>query len=405
LKNVDDIGFKHLTDLSVDLLHSLSNEEGICASRSDESNYRRIFTRDAIMAGLAGLLLGDDVIKASFSRTLENLRYLQESAGQIPSSYLIRKGKASEVSYGTLAPRIDAALWYSIGLGFAIREGIVKRSTFISSIRSVFTLLDGLEYNGRHLLYVPAGGNWADEYVCEGYTLYDQVLRSWALRLLGTVLEEGPWIRKAQEIRDAICVNFWPLKENTDNSLVVNEQIFRSLISEDRRYPVSSFSPLRFLDSFDLAATTVLAVSGTDCDYSDRVLRWIASHFIEDNRLPPAFDPVIDETHSEWEALRRYHLFEFRNEPHAYHNGGIWPIWLGWLAIALGLSKQTESLARLRELIGSRIPANRAYNFSEYFNGLSLEPEGTPWMSYTATGIVFLSYADSIEARRLFDIR
>jgi hypothetical protein len=58
-------------------------------------------------------------------------------------------------------------------------------------------LLDGIEYNGRHLLYVPAGGNWADEYPFDGYILYDQVLRAWGLRLLGTVANEPAWVAKS----------------------------------------------------------------------------------------------------------------------------------------------------------------------------------------------------------------
>ena len=38
----------------------------------------------------------------------------------------------------------------------------------------------------------------------------------------------------------------------------------------------------------------------------DTTLEWIAERFTRQARLPPAFDPVIDETHPEWPALRRY---------------------------------------------------------------------------------------------------
>jgi hypothetical protein len=32
-------------------------------------------------------------------------------------------------------------------------------------------------------LYVPLSGNWADEYITDGYVLYDQLLRVWAFVL------------------------------------------------------------------------------------------------------------------------------------------------------------------------------------------------------------------------------
>jgi hypothetical protein len=33
------------------------------------------------------------------------------------------------------------------------------------------------EFNNKGLLYVPLSGNWADEYITDGYVLYDQLLR------------------------------------------------------------------------------------------------------------------------------------------------------------------------------------------------------------------------------------
>src|SRR5574343_1072659 len=49
-------------------------------------------------------------------------------------------------------------------------------------IEKCLTLLESWEFNNRHLVYVPLSGNWADEYITDGYVLYDQLLRIWALR-------------------------------------------------------------------------------------------------------------------------------------------------------------------------------------------------------------------------------
>ena len=75
-------------DQAVALLRALSGPDGIQASLDAAAtpNYRAVFTRDAVMAGVAGLLLDDPTITTSFVRTLEHLRDLQGAEGQIPST-------------------------------------------------------------------------------------------------------------------------------------------------------------------------------------------------------------------------------------------------------------------------------------------------------------------------------
>jgi glycogen debranching enzyme len=111
---------------------------------------------------------------------------------------------------------------------------------------------------------------------------------------------------------------------------------------------------------------------------------------------------VVDEGHPDWPALRRYHLFAFRNRPHEYHNGGVWPIWLGWLALALGHAGRDAALARLRALADAALAARPGFDFEEYLHGLTGEPGGTARMAYSATGLVMLRAAGTDAARRLF---
>lgn len=138
------------------------------------------------MAGIAGLLIGDATISEGLVRTLHHLRELQGAEGQVASNYELHAHQPARVSFGTLAPRIDAATWYLIGVALCARAGVFDPAPFRDSVRSVVRLLAGLEYNGRHLMIIPPGGNWADEYVYEGYILYDQVLRAWGLRMLAS---------------------------------------------------------------------------------------------------------------------------------------------------------------------------------------------------------------------------
>ena len=361
------------------LLRTLSTPHGILASSSSSANYAAVFTRDAVMAGIAGLLVDDSTVSTSLARTLEQLRALQGSEGQIASNYQMAGGKPAKVSFGSLVPRLDAPLWYLIAIALGSRAGVLDAGAYRDSVRAVVRLLDALEYNGRHLIYVPVGGDWADEYIYEGYVLHDQVLRAWALRLASVTFDEPGWIAKADRIGRAIEETFW-----TPDAM-------------SRGYPLAAHSPVRSYDMFDLATSSLLALSGVAPAIGTATLDWIGERFLAKGTLPPAFDPVIDDAHPDWPALRRYHLHGFRNRPHEYHNGGIWPIWLGWLALALARHGRDADLDVLRTTLHSALTAPEQYDFEEYLHGISGIPGGVQGMAYSATGLLFLHTASAPE--------
>ena len=372
-----------LHDAARTLLSSLSGSHGIRASLSSSANYGGVFTRDAVMAGIAGLLLEDSTVTTALARTLAHLRDRQGREGQIASNYVLRDGQLARVSFGSLVPRLDAPLWYLIGVGVAARARVLDPEPFKQSARAVVSMLDALEYNGRHLIYVPVGGDWADEYVYEGYVLHDQVLRAWALRLLSETFHEPSWREKATHIEQAIEEHFW-----------TTEAVARG-------YPLAAYSPARTHDMFDLATSSLLALTGIAPTAGTAALDFVTARFLGRGELPPAFHPVIDEGHPDWPALERYHLHGFRNRPHEYHNGGIWPIWLGWLALALARHGRLADLERLRTVFASRLGAIEQYGFEEFLHGVTGKPGGTAQMAYSATGVLLLDVADSSERLHL----
>ena len=371
-----------LHEQAVELLHALAGPHGIHASTAQRANYRAVFARDAVMAGIAGLLADDATVVASLVRTLEELRALQGAEGQIASNYERRDDGPPRVSFGTLAPRIDSASWYVIGVALAARAGALDAAAYRESVRATLRLLDAIEYNGRHLVYVPVGGDWADEYVHDGYILYDQVLRVWALRLAADVYGDDAFRQKAEAIERTIERCYWPAD--------VGDTLGRG-------YPLAAFSPAAMHDRFDLAACALLAASSTAPEMARAALDWIAERFLQRGKLPPAFHPVIDENDPEWPALRRYHLHGFRNRPHEYHNGGIWPIWLGWLAVGMARMGRDADAARLADIVQARLASIRRFAFEEYLHGVTGAPGGTPWMAYTAAGVVLLESARTPE--------
>jgi len=126
-----------MSDKALALLHALTGPHGIRASLSTTANYDAVFTRDAAMAGIAGLLAGDDAIAAGLVRTVTCLRDLQGPEGQIASNFLMRAEGRPRVSFGTLAPRIDATTWYLVGIALAARAGALDPGPFHESAPGV----------------------------------------------------------------------------------------------------------------------------------------------------------------------------------------------------------------------------------------------------------------------------
>ncbi len=377
-----------LPEAALSLLRQLTGPHGIQASAAHgaTAEYHAVFTRDAIMAGIAGLLADDPRIAEGLGCTLDTLCANLGAEGQVPSNVRILSSGEAHVSFGSLAPRLDGAGWFLVGAGLAVRHGVREAAPLADAVHRVVRLLDALEYNGRHLLYLPAGGNWADEYVTDGWTLSDQALRAWGLQLCATAFGQPAWATKADAIGAAVAERF--RDHDADGP--------------GPHWPLASVNPTGARRTLDLAGCALLGVAGTAGPLADDALDAITARFLTAGRLPPAFHPVIHEGDAEWPALRRYHLHAFRNAPHEYHNGGIWPIWLGWLALALAARQRTEALATLRALV-SRAVNVPGFAQHEFLHGETLAPMGNADMAYTATGLVMLAVAGTPAQRRTLE--
>jgi len=380
-------------DRALDVLRTLAVPEGIRASADPRANYAAIFTRDAMISGLVGHLAGEEQVTAGWKATLDTLRSVQGSEGQIPSNYHTSMGGVLRVSWGTLTPKLDAVSWYILGASFAVNARVVRAEDFHTSVSLAIRLLDGLEYSGKHLFSVPAGGNWADEWPYEGYILFDQVLRAWALRTAGRVFGEPAWTEKAHSISGAIAAHYWPEGEVLGPPHTMHVPAIRSHIRPNRWHPLGSFSPARVYDAFDGAAFALLLASGVVASWESRLLGLLLHQFLRRNALPPAFHPVVHPGDPMWEEVSRYHLYEFRNYPNHYHNGGIWPVWLGLTALGLKRVGALPELAHLQTLLREALSPRWA--FEEYLQGDTLTPHGTPWMGYSASGYLAV-FLDSL---------
>ena len=63
---------------------------------------------------------------------------------------------------------------------------------------------------------MPTSGNWADEYPIEGYTLYDQVLRLWALQCYQKLKPASILETKIKKVKKSIQLNFTHSKNTAE---------------------------------------------------------------------------------------------------------------------------------------------------------------------------------------------
>ncbi|MGS2727412.1 fructofuranosidase/invertase [Psychroserpens sp. BH13MA-6] len=371
---------------SIELLLKCSSEAGFLASAQDISNYKRVWARDGVICGLAALASENDELIKTFEKTLETLATHQHRIGTIPSNVSIKNDQV-DVSYGGLAGRVDAITWFVIGVcQFAYYKNDPSHvQKYKSHIDKCLTLLEAWEFNNKHLMYVPLSGNWADEYIADGYVLYDQLLRVWALKSYNRFINDNDINNKIDNIIKQIEVNFFPNAEGEKfHERAYNEVEFKS-------YLPCSFSPSGYKIQFDAFANALaLILNIGDEDFQKQQLNY-AFDLASNTKLGlvPSFWPPITPEDEHWSLLKNNCKYEFRNYPFEFHNGGSWAMVNGFLGIALYRKHEIQKTDVLLEKIHH---ANEIEDFSFYenFNTKTREPNGVPYCAWSAASAVLL---------------
>lgn len=364
--------------------------EGILASERAVDNYQRIWARDGIMAGVLGVLTDDAALIEQLRLTLLTLAREQAPNGQIPSS--VGLGDTGKVSYGTLAGRVDASLWWLIGASLLIKHGNDKplAEQFAPTVAKLLELLNAWEFNQADLLYTPLGGNWADEYVTHGHTLYDNSLRVWAQRLVAQVWPEMQSAEKSHRIVQQVTASF-----NTQRSATrYHPEAYARLEQPLPSYCFAACGPYGYDTRWDAMGNAFALLCGLNLQPEGVAsqVAWFLTH--EPVGLIPAFWPVVFPGDADWSLLAGQYTHRFKNHPYHFHNGGSWPIATGWLALALaanGHQKLAEQLYAQYLLFLDQY--DEEWAFAEYYAGDTGVPGGVTPLSYSATGLLLMQQA------------
>jgi hypothetical protein len=172
------------------------------------------------------------------------------------------------------------------------------------------------------------------------------------------------------------------------------------------RHWLPAFSPSGYGYRFDAFANILVSLF----DVADERQRRRVDRFIDEliadreYRLLPAFSPVISPVDEDWEELQVMFSYTFRNRPHEYHNGGLWPMLSGFYVADRARRNRTAAAAMLRDVhrANALVMEGKPWGFPEYLHGKTFAPGGTPQLGWSAAGAIIGHCA--MEGRSLFAV-
>jgi glycogen debranching enzyme len=400
---------------ALELLESCRSEAGFLASTNQQANYRRIWGRDSCIMGLAALLTGRSDLVDCCRRTLETLVAHQGPHGEIPSNV---DPETDRVSYGGTTGRIDSDLWFVIASGQYLRRTGDHDflSHLLKPLERVRFLLGAWEFNTRGLLYVPITGDWADEYIHNGYVLYDQLLYLQAQREFCGLhdLRHGSrdhdLDRQVARLKHLIQANYWIAADGEEVPDDVYHEVLyeksRSVAAHHRdRYWLSFFTPAGYGYRFDAFANVLASLFGvaskSQAELVDRYLHDEVGQ--EEVGLVPAFYPPITPQDEDWDDLQMTFSYVFKNNPNEYHNGGLWPMVTGFYAADLARRGKLELARHYLEGVhrANALPMEGAdWSFPEFLHGEKHTPGGAMKLGWSAAAAVIAHHA--VEGQPVF---
>jgi hypothetical protein len=368
---------------------------GFTATFNAVDNYKRIWARDLAVTGLAILAHKKE---AHYQNLYNGLMLLAQTAhenGQIPSNVLPNQNNQHTVSFGGPVGRTDASFWWIIATSqfVATTSNASLKKVLENQAEKIFYLANCWEFNYKHLMYTPASANWADEYVTEGYVLYDQLLRIWALEICGEVFNNTNWLTKASAIRKAVNKHF--CAEANDAPDVFTGAQKKQLENFNLlNNGIASFTPAKIVFKYDAWALGLLLLLKIPSLENQLKIHAAIQNVLQRNgNGVPAFWPIINQLDNLSEALESNYSFEFKNKAGHFHNGGVWPIVNGFVIAGLYQTGAIELAQQIHNSLNFNLQKDLGqYPFAEYYDYYNNQPLGQKDLCYSAAGILLADF-------------
>lgn len=369
------------------VMRNASSANGFLASTIQTDNYARVWTRDGVICGIAALASGESDLIETFKQTLITIFSNQHEDGFMPSNVATN----GNVSYGGIVGRVDNPSWAIIGLCLYAQQtqNMDFARQYKTQVEKAFSVMSAWEFNGKHLMYSPISANWADEYIQQGYVLFDQLLRLYALRLAAKVFNCERYLQKSKTIQHIVEQNYWH-HSNTNNLYSVSlERMYHQM---PKNQWCMGFTPSQVFTQFDLQSQSLALILGLgNEEIKETVVNNIEKKLNEKEQILASFSPPIQSKDDDYTILKNNYAYEFRNKPYEFHNGGLWPVWNGIAAaavqpynaqLALKLEESIHQANAISSINGE------SWQFNECLHGLTFQAIGIPFCTWSAAGAV-----------------
>jgi len=364
------------TDESLALLAANLTPQGILAARrsrqAEARAYTRIFGRDAGVCALAMAGSGVPALEHAAVASIESLARQQAPNGQIPK-YVDPAGDDADFWY---LGCIDATLWWLIAVDHLRRAATVEglRGRWQPAVDRAIQWLLAQEHQRFFLLQQNEASDWADIMPRSGFVLYTNAL--WYLVKRRFALPD------AEATRHHFNHLFHPFSR--DLPQYRRARLLRHYAVRGRRDPglYLSFVNLSFAgDEGDVFGNLLAILCGLAGDARAReIVRTLVAAGVAEPYPVRVVTRPITRGHALWRTYMARHR---QNQPHQYHNGGIWPLVGGFWVLTLAMLGERElARAELRKLAWAN--SLDGWRFTEWFHGRTLEPMGMGGQSWNA---------------------
>jgi glycogen debranching enzyme len=395
------------------ILLNNSSELGIMGS---SQAYRQLWARDSMISGL-GLWLCDNPKGALIhGRSLETLRHFQSSLGKIPHNVgynnvddpalvalggrlAVNGAEPRLVADTTHAGVVDSNLWYILGHYYHYMQG--KDAGLLQqawpSLEKALLWLRYQDSNECGLLEVHEAMDWADLFSNRYNVLFDNVLYYAVWKGMGQLagalnLPADEYFRTADDIRYKLNTLLWVgpespkdwhwIQHTRQEWLYPLQRVQTELVIRPHYLPYMAFRD--YGDRFDTLGNLIAILFGVaDQQKANLILDYVHNCGLNEPFPIQAVYPAVHPGEKDW---REYFRVRNLNQPHHYHNGGIWGFIGGFYVAALvqagRLNEAQTQLDKLTEM--NHLGIRREWEFNEWFHGISGRPMGYAGQSWSA---------------------
>jgi glycogen debranching enzyme len=387
--------------------------------------YRQVWARDSMICGMALLLCADPQGQAIHRQSLETLRRFQSELGRIPHNVgfanvadpaLIAHGgklgtdeaDSSAIVDTAHAGCVDNNLWYILGHYFYYKTTGDRAflETAWNSLERALLWLRYQDSNECGLLEVHEAMDWADLFNNHYNVLYDNAIwyAVWkAMGQMASALEKDAtfYEQQAADVRHKVNVVLWVgpeapkdwewIAQNRKEWMYTLRRIDTELVERPFYLPYVAFRD--YADRFDTLGNLLAILFGVASQaQADKILDYLHGCGVNHPYPAQSLYPAIREDERDW---RHYYRVRNLNQPHHYHNGGIWPFIGGFYVAALvQAGRMAEANTQLAALAQMNYTGRASeWEFNEWYHGLTGRPMGYPGQSWSAAMYIFAQHA------------